>query len=73
MGFLKRLFCSHQWKVLTEHKLDSPFEQLAASGARTKEITTYPPFYMKKATTVMVCDKCGTTKVVRTQNCTRWD
>jgi predicted RNA-binding Zn-ribbon protein involved in translation (DUF1610 family) len=73
MGFLKRLLCSHDWKVAAEHDMPSPFEQLVANEVVVDRVPSTPVFYMKKRTTILTCLKCGATRIIRTQNCTRWD
>lgn len=54
--------CKHQWNLLINKEIQSPYEQLIAQG---ENITTMMPghwgieLFRKTAIVILVCDHCG--------------
>lgn len=67
--------CKHEWKVIDKTDMPSGVEQLAAVGQTLSRMSGGEGIRMfaKQSTTVLTCSNCGTMKIVRTRNLTRFD
>ena len=71
---IKRLFCSHDWKVLDKSLHASRLEvakRYTPAGTTIDEFTKGTDlWYLCKETQVLVlsCNKCGTTKTIKNHN-----
>ena len=54
---IKRLFCTHDWKVMVNERTASPMEVLNKNGASPGRGNLY--MTEEKLVTILACSKCG--------------
>ena len=51
------MFCKHEWEILSETILPSPYEQMEERAVELKHVIAW--FFVKKLIVIISCKKCG--------------
>lgn len=54
---MKKLFCNHQWEILSEKMIESPAERFEILN--DKNIAYLPWLFKSKYICILKCTKCG--------------